>query len=128
MIRNKIKKELLVFLIIGALINLLSIVVFYIMAEFAGVNRYISIYSIFIFASILSYFVNAKFTFNVRETSLVSLTKFFVVNLSALGIQTLVMFYGSNFDISETIVYTFGIVISTAVNFVLLKLFVFGSK
>ena len=89
----KIEKELILYVVFGALTTLVNIVIYYIFAKFFGINYLISNVIAWIISVLLAYVTNRIWVFESKNTNIIKeLTLFFMGRLFSGVVDTGLMY------------------------------------
>lgn len=130
--KNLFQKQVSIFIIIGIINTLIGTSIMFGLYNLAGFNYWISSSFNYIFTSILSYFLNRKYTFKFKGSSLKSMLKF-AINIAtcyivAYGLSKLLVisiFQNKSVVIQDNISMIVGMVLFTSLNFIGQKYFAF---
>ena len=122
-------KEVLKFIVVGVFSTIVNYLCFYILYEFVHINYMISSASGYMLGVLAGYVLNKRWTFKSDSKSKTEIVKYYVVYLISLAIslkalELLVTGFGLDPKIAQILV----IGISTVINFLGLKLFIFTTK
>ncbi|MEE0902291.1 MAG: GtrA family protein [Methanobrevibacter sp.] len=123
----KIEKELILYVVFGALTTLVNIVIYYIFAKFFGINYLISNVIAWIISVLLAYVTNRIWVFESKNTNIIKeLTLFFMGRLFSGVVDTGLMYLFIDLlsigDLISKIIIQIIVIIS---NYVISKIIVF---
>lgn len=120
--------QFLKFSLVGVLNTLITIISYNILI-FLGLNYQLSNVIGYALGTINSYFFNKSWVFSSKENSYKLFTKFIIVNLITLGINSYILHLGvTNFNLSKSIAQLIATAFGMVVNFALNKLWTFNDK
>lgn len=123
---------LIKFAFVGGLGSVTNLAVFYVLSNFS-IHYMLNSCICFLIAVSQNYFLNALFTFQSKELSLVQYISYVFANIFGLCINLCVLFIFRNFIFNELhfkdlLSQAFGVASAMIINFLLSKYFVFHRK
>ncbi|MDO4745446.1 MAG: GtrA family protein [Bacillota bacterium] len=133
--RNLVDEKLLKFIVVGVINTLVGMAIMFGMYNLLGCSYWVSSAANYILASILSYVLNMKFTFDYRGRALGSSIRF-IINiaicyLAAYGVAKPLMGWmltNSSITLQENAAMLTGMCIFTGLNYIGQRLFVFNER
>ncbi len=121
-------KQFTSFIFVGVIVNLINISLFHILTNSFALDHNFCVTILFFFGTSLSYYLNARFSFEANEYNANDLGRYFFVYSLALVIQNLIVYLGLILSVPGTLAYILSIGTTTATNFLLLRFYVFKER
>lgn len=129
------KKQVTLFIIIGIVNTLVGTAIMFGLYNLAGASYWVSSVTNYVLTSILSFFLNKRFTFEYRDNSIRAAVRFaaniIVCYMIAYGIAkpfTCVVLHSASEVVQDNIALFVGMVLFTVCNFVGQKYFAFKQE